>query len=90
MDYSVEYLFIFMFGMVFMGVLLSGLMFFNDGEHTTLFGERFVRVSAEQEEVGCDIELHAVGNNITVSCEVVDGKSVVSCDNLLGGLMEDG
>ena len=55
MDYSVEYLFVFMFGMIFMGVLLNGLMFFNEDEITGMFGGRFVRVSAEPVKEWCEV-----------------------------------
>ena len=51
MDYGVEYLFVFMFGMILMGVLLNAFMFFNEDEITGMFGGRFVRVDAEQEDV---------------------------------------
>jgi len=45
---------LFFLGMIFMGFLFNVVMFFNEDEHSTIFGGRFVRVDAEPEGDWCE------------------------------------
>ena len=50
MENAFECFFIFMIGAIFTGLIMNAILFFNEDEFTTLFGGRFVRVDAEQED----------------------------------------